>query len=408
MNESKDLTLLVDAQALQGSDPERGIPRWLAEFAKALKQRKVNCIGLTNPLLRDIHSQFEECFNHVTENRRGNVRELVADRRVVYLVGSALEPVRPVRSLLPDHILDAGIHIATVVYDLALYRFPEFYQTRPGDTKTYLARKLLFRSTDRFLAISESTAHDVVEFWGVLPQRVTVVGSGVSDVFRSTDTPTIAPSTRFVLAVGRRDPRKQTAFLIKMFARLPSSLRERLKLVVVCRLDDEIARVWRALASKEGLQDDQLVLTGLVDDAHLRDLYRTCEVFVEPSLFEGFGLPLAEAAACGAVTICSKTSSMPEIVQTSENLFDPTDLAEATALLEAALTDLGLRTRLREAARLSKDTHQWDVVAAKALTVFGEMAREVTVPRATVADYLRRGFPLGAIGRTIPLACIDD
>jgi glycosyltransferase involved in cell wall biosynthesis len=193
-----------------------------------------------------------------------------------------------------------------------------------------------------------------------------------------------------------------------MFAGLPAGLRSELKLVVVCRLDDEIAQTWRSLAHELGLHGDQLVLTGLIDDARLRDLYRQCEVFVEPSQFEGFGLPLAEAAACGAVAICSNTSSLPEVIPTSENLFDPTDLRAATALLEDALTKSQLRTRLREAAHQSQQTHRWDAVADRALTILAAMAREVEVPQASLADYLRRGFPVGAIGRTIPQACIDD
>ena len=408
MTESNSLTLLIDAQALQGADPERGIPRWLSEFASALKQRGVNCVGLTNPSLRTIHPQFVKCFQQVSENQRGIVRQLVDNRRTVYVVGSPLEPVRPVRALLPDHILDAGIPIATVMHDLALYRYPHFYQVHVGDEKTYAARRTLFRWTDKFLSISQSTARDVVELWKVPSDRVVVVGSGVSDFFQPDDNPISIPAARFVLTVGRRDPRKQTDFLIKMFAGLPANLKSHLKLVIVCRLDDEISDVWRSLALEVGLGDDQLVLTGLINDTDLRDLYRKCDVFVEPSLFEGFGLPLAEAAACGAVAICSRSSSLPEIIDTTENLFDPTDLKAATALLERALTDSALRARLKKASLLSPRAHRWDAVGARAHTLLDVMARKVNIPQVFASDYLDRGLPRGALGRTIPLACIDD
>lgn len=401
-------TFLVDAQALQGNDPERGIPRWLGEFSRALRGRDVKCVGLTNPDLRDLPVQFHDCFDEVIENRRPLVRNATAGNRVVYVVGSPFEPIRPIRNFIPDHILEAGMPIATVMYDLALYRYPEFYQIRPGDAETYAARRRLFQWSDLFLAISDATARDLVEIWQVPSDRISVIGTGISAAFVPSDERSPDAPNPFVLCVGRRDPRKQTAFLIKMFAQLPLELRARLKLVIVCRLDSETEEQWRFIGRDVGLDDDQLVLTGMISDLELRDLYQNCEVFVEPSLYEGFGLPLAEAAACGAVTICSNSSSLPEVLGTTENLFDPFDLASSAALLERSLTDHVFRSRMKEAALQSVRFHQWTTVATRAHALLGRLATEVSIPYASMSDYLARGFPRVAIGRSIPLTCLDN
>lgn len=408
MDEQSPVGVLLDVQALQGEDPERGIPRWLADFSRSLRHQGHYCVGLTNPLLRDIHSQFKDCFDALIQNRRSSIRRAITGRRVVYVVGSPFEPVRPIRSLIPDHILDSQIPIATLMYDLALYRFPEYYQIRAGDHQTYAARKTAFQRSDHFLCISQSTANDVKQLWDVPPERISVVGSGISDYFRPPDEPEESTIGPFVMTVGRGDPRKQTSFLIEMFGGLPSVVFSDFKLVVVCRLDSRIEAAWRHLAMQVGLGEDQLVLTGVVEDSKLRHLYRTCEVFVEPSLFEGFGMPLAEAVACGAVAISSNSSSLPEILQCPESLFDPRDLGEATRLLERALCDSAFRSHLRQCGRRAREIHQWDYVASKAIATLEVLAREVTIPGASVDDYVNRGFPRAALGRTIPLACFDD
>ncbi len=404
-------TLLVDAQCLQGKDPERGIPRWVSNFVGSLQSYGVECVGLTNPELQDLPSRFHSCFDLVTPNTRSAVREAVIGRYVAYLVASPLEPVRPIRALLPDHILQSGIPVVPIIHDLALYLFPDFYQTRIGDVEIYQARQLLFSASDMFWAISENSRRDVVRLWGVPEHKVHVVGTGVNDFFiwNERDERRLDPhERRFVFTVGRSDPRKQTTFTIDAYAQLTEEERSEIDLVITCRLDEETERLWRDRARAAGIPDSNLILTGLVDDIELRRLYRSCDVFIEPSLYEGFGLPAGEAASSGAVVITSNNSSLPEILNFPEATFDPHDLGDAVRLLRLALFDESFRARSRVAGSQVPIIHKWDRVGQRAQSLLAGIARRVNVPHADRQDYMNRGFPNGAIGRTIPLACLDD
>jgi glycosyltransferase involved in cell wall biosynthesis len=398
-------------QCLQGNDPERGIPRWVLSFVTSLRSSGVTCVGLTNPELQALPPLFANRFDAVAPNTRPAVREVIIGRRVSYLVASPLEPVRPIRALLPDHILQSGIPVISIIHDLALYLFPQFYQIRKGDVETYRARQLLFSSSDMFWAVSKHSQKDVVRLWGVPDHKVHFVGTGIDEFFiKSTvdATGSTRPGGRFVFSVGRSDPRKQTTFTIKAFAGLSEEERKDLRLVIACRLDEETRRLWKTCAAQAGLSDQDLVLTGLVDDFELRRLYQSCDVFIEPSLYEGFGLPAGEAAACGAVVITSNTSSLPEILDFPESSFDPYSLDDAVCLLRRALFDEDFRTRNKAAGRRVPIVHNWSRVAGRAQTLLAQIAKETTIPNANRSGYLRQGFPEGAIGRTIPLSCLDD
>jgi glycosyltransferase involved in cell wall biosynthesis len=307
--------------------------------------------------------------------------------------------------------LQSGIPVVPIIHDLALYLFPDFYQTRIGDVETYQARRLLFSASDMFWAVSENSRRDVVRLWGVPERKVHVVGTGINDFFiwNERDQSRLDPhERRFVFTVGRSDPRKQTTFTIDAYAQLTEEERSQIDLVITCRLDEETERLWRDRARAAGIADSNLVLTGLVDDIELRRLYRSCDVFIEPSLYEGFGLPAGEAASSGAVVITSNNSSLPEILNFPEATFDPHDLGDAVRLLRLALFDESFRARSRAAGKQVPIIHNWGRVGQRAQSLLAGITRQVNVPHADRQAYLNQGFPNGAIGRTIPSACLDD
>lgn len=395
--------LVVDIQTTQNVRySERGIPRYASEFARALLRAGAPVAGLAlNPSLslpRRLHPEVRHspklCWNTARTFRR-----LCAEGPVAYHILSTLEAARPVQSTLPPYALDGGIPLVCTVYDFVPERIKIFEPGSPFG-RLYELRREMLRRADLIFAISQATRDDALELLGVHPDRVVEVGTGASEFFQqpsAADRPgrLVARSLpdidrSFVLAVTGvfgLDARKNTDGLIEAFASLPRSIRDDHQLVVTCQFSAEDRLGWLELASDHGMSADQLVLTGFVPDTVLRALYQEATLFVNPSLYEGFGLPTLEAARCGCPTITSNTSALPEVLSCPSATFDPTSSDELASLMSKALTDTAFRAVLREAAAAASQRHTWERVAAKALAGYGRLdpvprrRRRRTTPR---------------------------
>jgi glycosyltransferase involved in cell wall biosynthesis len=170
---------------------------------------------------------------------------------------------------------------------------------------------------------------------------------------------------------GGVDFRKNMEGLIAAYARLDHGLRRTHQLVITCRMLPDEERLYRALAADLGV-DHQVLFTNFVTDEILVALYQSASLFVFPSFYEGFGLPAAEALACGTPAVVSNTSSLPEIVNDPRLTFDPTDIDDIASTIQCSLEDDGLR----EAARIRSEEvlrdMTWDAVAERALAAYGQ------------------------------------
>ena len=274
-------------------------------------------------------------------------------RDAVYHVPSPLEP-SPLARIWPRRLRSNPLVVT--LHDLIPAVFPKQNMPDTGVRRAYWARLELARHADRVLNVSQATARDAIRLLGLRPERMAVTGGGVSDDFRPPTSPDNAraslrqdrPSleSEYVLFTGGMDYRKNTSGLLEAYAGLPRELRERFALVVVGRLavEDPLGP-FREQAAKLGISN-RLVLTGHVSDEELVLLYQASSLFVFPSLYEGFGLPVVEALACGAPAIVGRNSSLVELVDEEEALFDSSDPASIRAALARALTDDELRRRL--------------------------------------------------------------
>jgi glycosyltransferase involved in cell wall biosynthesis len=253
--------------------------------------------------------------------------------------------------------------VATV-HDLGWQVHPELY-----DRRLRLMYGALFpwvvRRADRFIAVSRYTADDLIRRAGVAASRIDVVYHGLDPVFTTGDV--VAPpagETPYLLAVGGVSPRKNTRRLIEAFARWRGrggrGAAYRL-LITGTSLDQEFMR--------NGAPPDGVSLLGYVDKAELPRLYAGAAAFVYPGIYEGFGLPIIEAMACGAPVVTSSTGAAPEIAGGAALIVDPFDVASLEAGLErATLPDeaLRLRTLGRERAR----AFRWEAAAQATLAVY--------------------------------------
>jgi glycosyltransferase involved in cell wall biosynthesis len=364
---------------------ERGIGRHVRELGLALG----STTGIEPWFLlnRDlpVPSETSERFRSVGQVAYSDERGLPRD--AVYHVPSPLEP-SPLARVWPRRLRSNPLVVT--LHDLIPAVFPMENMPDTGVRRAYWARLELARHADRVLNVSQATARDATRLLGLRPEKMAVTGGGVSLDFRPPESPDAAraalreiwPSVdgEYVVFTGGMDYRKNTSGLLQAYAGLAQDLRERFALVVVGRLAvDETLGSFREQAEALGIAD-RLVLTGHVPDDELILLYQASSLFVFPSLYEGFGLPVVEALACGAPAIVGRNSSLVELVDEEEALFDSSDPASIGAALGRALTDQKLRERLRRPDIRERFT--WPRIAeltADAYRLVAEKRAEATI-----------------------------
>jgi glycosyltransferase involved in cell wall biosynthesis len=245
--------------------------------------------------------------------------------------------------------LRGGPPVVVTVHDLAVFRRPEAF---PRWTRTYgrLAVPHMIRAARRVIAVSEFTRAELVELLRVPEERIRVIPNAVDDEFRP-DGP--AADGEYVLAVGTLEPRKNLDRLGEAVRRLGVELR------VVG------ARGWGGVsANGSGVR-----WLGELPDDELARLYRGASCFAYPSLYEGFGIPILEAMACGAPVVTSAGGATEEVAGGAAVLVDPLDPAEiARGIEEAAARRDELRRLGLERARRS----DWHSVASATVEVYRE------------------------------------
>ena len=345
------IRVLFDIQALQNPwSAERGIGRHVRELGLALgSMPEVAPVFVLNP---DLGVPPEvELFRDVGDVVHSDERSLP---RTIYHVPSPLEP-SPLARVWPRRL--RTLPLVVTLHDLIPAIFPKENMPDASVRRAYWTRLELARHATQVLNVSQATAQDAVRLLGLRPERMTVTGGGVSDVFASPGSAEAARSAlreqrpaivgEYILFTGGMDYRKNVSGLLKAYAELPRDVRDRFELVIVGRLGlDEATGSVPEQAAALGIRD-RVVLTGYVPDDELVLLYQAASLFVFPSLYEGFGLPVIEALACGAPAIVGRNSSLVELVDLDEALFDAGDPASIQSTLVAALTDLDLRERLR-------------------------------------------------------------
>lgn len=269
------------------------------------------------------------------------------------------------------------VPVVPLIADISYEYFPQFFD--PLEVLQFKASiRWSARRARRILTVSESSKRDLVNTYGVPPDKIDVAHLGVDlQRFRpsTSSDKTKAPSSEYgirepyLLAVGNLQPRKNLVRLIEAFLELK---RERPELPHSLALVGKAA--YRHDEIFRRIQDlglgDQVVFTGYVPDEDLPALYRGAAAFAYPSLYEGFGLPVAEAMACGVPVLTSNLSSMPEVAGDAAVLVDPEDTRSIAAGLLRILTDPRLAAELSEKGFRRARGFTWERTARLALATF--------------------------------------
>ena len=274
-----------------------------------------------------------------------------------------------------DHLLPylSGIKGVLTLHDFT-YRLCPKTHTVPNRLFLTLAMRCFLRAANALIAVSECTKRDATRLYGVEPSKVTVIHLGVDPRFRpvsrneKTDLrEKYGLPDHFLLVLGTLEPRKNLAAVLDAYCLLKRrGLRH--KLVVAGKRGWLFQKVLDKI-EKLGLGDD-LIMTGHIPDADLPTLYGSADLFVFPSLYEGFGLPVLEAMACGTPVACSNASSLPEVVGPAALLFDPRDPGQIAEGITHVLENSSLIEQLREKGRIRAKELTWDKTAQETARVY--------------------------------------
>ena len=274
-----------------------------------------------------------------------------------------------------EHLLLPLRRVPTVltVHDLIYHLFPEHHKPL---NYWFLNRAMpLFVQRARaIIAVSESTRQDLIRCYGVPPDKATVVHEAAAPHFRPASPEAIAAVRAryrlpegFILTVGTIEPRKNLSRLLDALQRLQQE-GDDARLVVVGSRGWLYEGFFRHL---EELQlGDSVLLPGYIPDADLPAVYSAAKVFVLPSLYEGFGLSVLEAMACGTAVVCSHASSLPEVGGDAAHYFDPTDVEEMAQTIQAVWHDEALRAEMGRRGLAQAARFSWARAAQETMAVY--------------------------------------
>jgi glycosyltransferase involved in cell wall biosynthesis len=275
-----------------------------------------------------------------------------------------------------------GLPLALTVHDLSFERYPEFFSTRRRLWHGAVGPRDLCLRAAAVLAVSEHTKRDLVELYGLPPERIAVTHEGCDpSFFEAPDASALAEAAtrlrlpeRFILHVGALEPRKNHQALLDAFHQLkPQSSFADLGLVLAGPKGWQNGPIRHAIARSP--YRESIRLLGFVGTEDRRALYRLASVFAFPSFYEGFGLPPLEAMASGAPTVASFASSLGEVVGDAGILIDPYRPSELADAMAAALESGTLAEELSERGRARAAMFSWEACAKKTAAAFERAAR---------------------------------
>jgi glycosyltransferase involved in cell wall biosynthesis len=281
-----------------------------------------------------------------------------------------------------EHLLPHLKHIPTVftLHDL-IFRFDPTLHKLLNRIYLNLMMPRFLRAACAVIAVSECTRRDAIRFYNVPPEKIRVIYEGVDPRFKPIqDWPTLEAvrskynlPKRFVLHVGTIEPRKNLPALFEAFASLKNQFPDT-RLVIAGK------RGWLTAATFKSAQalGNDVIFTGYVADEDLPALYTLAELLVMPSVYEGFGLPVLEAMACGTPVACSNTSSLPEVAGDAALLFDPHNTRSIAAAITSVLSNPALSAELRAQGLAQAARFTWTFAAQQTCQVYLETMRTVT------------------------------
>jgi len=276
--------------------------------------------------------------------------------------------------------LVCGAPIVVSVHDVSFLEHPEYFtQFRALQLRCTVRRTV--RAAARVLTVTEFSKRSILAAYGLPEEKVVVLPNGVSSDFRPIARETALRSVRaahkleapFILTVGDLQPRKNHLGLIRSFEQLVQAHPQLPHHLVIVGKETWYSPTILGAARKSAVSS-RIHFTGFVSDEQLHQLYGACDLFVYPSFYEGFGLPILEAMATARAVACSNTSGMPEVADSAALLFDPHSTKEMVLAMRDLLLNRELRARMERLGMQRAALFNWERTAAKTLDLYYEVA----------------------------------
>jgi O-antigen biosynthesis alpha-1,2-mannosyltransferase len=401
------MRIVIDLQGAQTESRFRGIGRYTLSLVEAILRNNNN----THEILLILNSGFSESIlqiKNIFKNLLPKSNFLIFDvPKLISLENTnntwkrnAAELIREsfIEDLEPDAVIITSIFEGSkqdnavgsikrlespaiqsvILYDLIPLLNQRIYLTSDFERYWYFNKLEHLKSSDLIFSISEYTTAEAKNFLNISDHKIINIGSSHAkkfcpielDLSEKTDMMNRLGITKpFVMSNGPCEARKNHEGLLRAFAMLPSHFRDSMQLVITGKFKQSDIQSLGNIAKDLGIQQS-LMVTGYVSDEDLMALFSLCEVFVFPSTEEGFGLPALEAMACGAPTIGSNRTGIPEAIGYEDALFDPLNPEDIASKILRVLTDADFNTLLRSHALTWSSKFSWDKCAERLIKSF--------------------------------------
>jgi glycosyltransferase involved in cell wall biosynthesis len=262
------------------------------------------------------------------------------------------------------------------IHDLALEKFPLYGKKTFGSSFSSWKTKKRALTADHIIAVSQNSLEDIVKLFGVSRDRVSAIYNGVDhsffpdrngEAFLKMREKYRIKKDQYILFTGTVEPRKNVETLLKAFSR-SKVLRKDFSLVLAGGTGWKNQSIQTSIQN-EGIENE-LSFTGYVTKEELRVLYSFASCFVFPSVYEGFGMPLLEAMACGVPVVCSNTSSLPEVAGDAATMVDPFDDEGFSRAIEKIIKEKEFRMYLIRNGFKRVKSFSWEETARQTLQLY--------------------------------------
>lgn len=387
------MRIAFDAAAILGlGSKNRGIGNYSkGQFLAMIEQDKENEYFFFNLYEEDYRlsdelkekSQLQEFSFYVGENQTllkkeyqdiigGIVKRFLEENAIdVFYITSPFE--NPENSFFKREWFGT-VRVVALVYDIIPYIFKEQYLSDAKAFDAYMERIELLRSVDQIQVISKSVKDDLVSYLDFDPNKIRIIWGAVDKRYKEVE---ISANIKdqlcrkfhinrdFIMCTGGGDGRKNLDRLIRAYGRLSADIRANYQLVIVCKLNADEVKKYQTIA-KENHCEEGVVLTNFVTDEELLLLYNLATLMAFPSRYEGFGLPIVEAWACGTPILTADNSSLVQIAGDAGIIVKTDDDTSLTKGLRYALTECDLQEFVRKGQKRLEE-FQWEKVAASSI-----------------------------------------
>ncbi len=432
------MRIVIDLQGAQTESRFRGIGRYSLALTQAIVRNrgKHEIIIALNGLFPETIEPIRSAFNNILSQKnirvwytpdciresegkntfRQEAAELIREAFLLSLKPDIIHVTSLFEGFVDDGVISIGCFdritpVSISFYDLIPLLLPDKYlKPAPVYEQYYMKKYAYLKRSALLLAISEYTRQEGIDNIGLDKLSIVSVSAAADELFHPlalskeqvlTIREKYGISHSFILYSGGADERKNLSILIQAYAQLSPELRNQFQLVIAGKIPEIALHKLQKEGNDTGLNTNEIVYTGYVSDEDLVALYNMCELYVFPSLSEGFGLPALEAMSCGTPVICSNTSSLPEVVNNEVALFDPESANSIADKLQQALQDESFRKSLSMKGLIQAQRFSWDASAKLAISSFEEMHFNITKAPSIAASETVRNELVGRVEKVV-------